>query len=107
MTTDESLGVIAAIFQLRREIAGVARSVDVTSAHFVVEWRAALEAVQGRLDQLAALEKFLEPVLAPAGLERFTVEQLRAWIVRMARRDEEGWLWPVDSPTRGVHPSVH
>jgi hypothetical protein len=98
MTPDQSLAIVDRLLELRRDIAGLARSVDVGSATFTIEWRAALEAIEARLVELASLEAFLEPVLAPPGCARFTVEQLRAWIVRMAERDEGGWTWPVDAP---------
>jgi len=104
MTPDDALELIDTILRLRREVAGIARSVDVAGASFTIEWRAAQNGIQARLDRLAALEASLEPVLAPSGLERLTLEQLRAWIVRMADRDADGPLWP--APASSARPST-
>ncbi len=107
VTIDEGLDLVDTMLRLRREVAAIARSVDVASATFTVEWSAALDELQGRLEPLARLEAFLEPVLRPPGHEPFTLEQYRAWMVRMAHPDQEGRQTPAAVPTRTLHPSVH
>jgi len=108
MTADDALELVDTILRLRREVAGLARSVDLRSATFVIESRAVLEELSVRLDRLAALEAFIAPIVRPPGLEPFTLEQCRAWIVGMlARVDEAGLPWPVTALPRALHPSVH
>lgn len=107
MTIDEGIDMADTLLRLRREVAGIARGVDVTSPTFIVEWRAALAEVHARLELLAHYEQQLDPILRPPGVEPFTLEQYRAWLVRMTRIDEDGHPAPTTAPSRVLHPSVH
>jgi hypothetical protein len=107
MTIDEGIELADTMIRLRREVAGIARSVDLASASFTIEWGAALEEIHRRLDQLASYEQQLEPILRPPGHEPFTLEQYRAWLVRAAHPDEDGRPMPAAAPPRSLHPSVH
>jgi hypothetical protein len=107
MTIDEGIDLADTLLRLRREVAGIARSVDSASANFLVEWRAALEDLHARLELLAHYEQQLDPILRPPGVEPFTLEEYRAWLVRAAHPDEEGHPVPAATAIRALHPSVH
>lgn len=108
MTIEDGIDLVDTLLRLRREVAGLARSVDVRSPTFVVEWSATIAEIQARLVALAHAEEQLEPILRPPGGEPFSLEQYRSWLTRMAQRDEDGQPLPAAGPPRLLHPSsVH
>ena len=107
MTIEDAIDAIDRIGHARRELTAIAHAVASDSATFLAEWSATLPALADRLDQVAALEAQLEPVLAPPGCQRWTLAQLRAWLQGLAHADDDDlFTLPAIRPSRALH-AVH
>ncbi len=108
MTAEEGIDFIDRLVALRRELTAIARGIQPETATFILEWRDALPALAERLATLAALEAQLEPVLAPADGERWTLRELRSWLQQWTQvADEDARTLPVLRAPRALHPVVH